>query len=377
MTDDHVDKLAELVGWSSDAPNSMNWPAIEAVVGRRLPTDFRKLTEIFPPGGFQKGLKVLHPAAFDSPEEYWRELIGYADMLRSEAEDNNFPFGVYPDQGGVLPWAIVNRDYILCWLTTDDDPDAWAIVVCDSHLMEWHVHDGPAAVFLTAVVTSPPTIPELSYLAEGQQPPIFTPHKPRGAAPPRQLTFDAEYWTTGPDVHVPVPPFDAVDRLRDTLNQPASGPTPHVDWHRIEAQLGLRLPADYKHLVDALGSISVGPARVAAPGDAATDLLSLINEVQQRVQRERAASGGPRGTYHPEEGGLLTWATIGNGALLCWAPIGPDPDRWPVVAVDASFQFSAVHPLSASAFLVALAAGDQGLMLPPDSSVSHRERGLA
>jgi hypothetical protein len=359
MTTDQVHELAVLLRWPYERRAVTDWAAVEKALGVALPPDFRELIEVFPPGEIQMGFSVLHPARFETAGEYRHELVGYADQLRGDAAKRAFPHPVYPDQGGVLPWATVGFDWIICWLTADDDPANWPVMVCDSRLEEWHVHDGSTATFLTALVTIPPTIAELSYVTESCQPPKFWPYSPPALAP---VEPDPQYWIGSPEIQRLTEPVDAVAQLRGVVAGAATRPDDAVDWPALEERLGVRLPADYKRMVDQLGPIAVGPAHIAPP---AADLLALVEDLRRRVEAERAAGAGPRGTIYPEPNGLLAWGTLEGGGLLCWVASPVDPDEWPVAVTDRSMGLSVVHSMSASRFLWQLATGGERLLLPP------------
>src|SRR5690349_8113259 len=102
-----VERLARLVNVSPRI-EVFDWAAIEASLGLSLPTDYKKLVESFPDGRFQGAIRLNRPGDYDNPAT---EYLGfYANKLgdmRSAREfgDGDFPYPIFPEQGGLLPWA--------------------------------------------------------------------------------------------------------------------------------------------------------------------------------------------------------------------------------------------------------------------------------
>jgi hypothetical protein len=260
----------------------------------------------------------------------------------------------------VLPWGVVGFDYTLCWLRAGDDPDNWPVVVCDRHLASWSVYRPGTAEFLTAVLTLPSPIDRLAYVAEVSQPPSFVAYSGETVAAPREPS--PEFWRDETALSALAGPVDAVAELRAHVEPVAPQP---AEWGAVEGRLGLRPPADYQRLVQELGAITVGPAKVSAPDGSADDFLKQYDKLRRRIVKERAAGAGPLGTVWPEFDGLLRWGSLAGGGLLCWIPTTLEPEGWPVIALDASLAFSATYAMSASRFLLELATHPERVLLPP------------
>jgi hypothetical protein len=369
-------KVAQLLDLTrqSHAELRPDWESLQTLVGFSFPQEFRDVVEAFPPGEFQSFFSLLHPAASDGPKSYAREIDGYAALLRTSATEpafpsatgSAFPYPIYPAPGGVIPWATVGFDWLFCWLADGDDPDAWPVVVCDDHLSEWYLHDLSTADFLRALLTIPASISELDYVTEECQPPDFTavqaPTEEAVRQPePVAIAPDSRYWH-GAGVAAMTGPADAVDDLRGHVEPIEVGP---VDWVAAGRKLGVPFPADYRRLVDELGPVSIGPAQVYAPPPADHDVFRLIRGVYAGVETARTAGGGPRGTVYPEGAGIVAWGKLTGGGLLCWVPTSLNTDEWPVIVVDADMQFSAVHSMTTSRFLLELATRPERILLPP------------
>ncbi|MET9657391.1 hypothetical protein [Streptomyces sp. NPDC006510] len=92
-------------------------------------------------------------------------------------------------------------------------------------------------------------------------------------------------------------------------------PGPSVDWPTIEADVGTRLPSDYKEIVDLFGAGSFDEYfELAVPGGP-------------------GAGRNPWKGYGPDlaTGGLLPWGWSEYELGLMWSTGATDPDEWTVV----------------------------------------------
>ncbi|NGO80158.1 hypothetical protein G6045_31540 [Streptomyces sp. YC504] len=129
-----------------------------------------------------------------------------------------------------------------------------------------------------------------------------------------------------------------------------------VDWAEVEARLGTSLPADYKQLVEVFGAgvfddwISLDQPHQVVPWSPLGDFRTLhepkahswgLNiEWHDTLDEARAACSRTPGKI------LLCWASCEH-AVFCWHLTGPDPERWPVLALSEDLDTS--HPMGASA----------------------------
>jgi hypothetical protein len=116
----------------------------------------------------------------------------------------------------------------------------------------------------------------------------------------RAVLATAPRRTQAPPVGGPGEGEDWVDRLVAVTGWTPPARRPDVDWARTEADLGTRLPRDYKRMVETFGTGSFD------------GYLDLDQEP---------------GTYLREDG-LLIWAGTEHEDLYCWRTDDGDPDRW-------------------------------------------------
>lgn len=352
MTNANVQRLRDLTGWRGTG-RSIDWESTTRALGTPLPSEFREFVEAFAPGEFQDWLRVLHPSEAGSPEQFRDQLLAQVENLRHDAEEQPGEVRLYPAEGGLIPWATVNSLPSVCWRPVGDDPDLWPVVVCEEFGEPWPEYHLTTAAFLAAVLTDPEAVPDLAHVAAEYQPPKFAAD---GAGPDAAGTF----WLAGlPDGPLAEPLF-AVDALAEVVD---AAPIPGFDRDEYAGSIPSRSPADLFQVVERLGAVRVGPARVFSPDTVAAD----IQELAGRVQAQRAAGDGPPGAMNPEPGGLIPWGRLDDGGYLCWASVPPHSNDWPVVAIDASLRHFVAYPMSASRFLLELATNPQGVVLPPSA----------
>ena len=129
----------------------------------------------------------------------------------------------------------------------------------------------------------------------------------------------------------------------------------HGPWEPIEADLGVRLPADYKAFVSLYGAgCMFDLLRIDVPvGSGGRELLRQAQLVAQ-IYSGDLGELLPYPTW-PAEGGLLTFGDTSNGDWLFWRTVG-EPDRWPVIVFSHSDDIE-VFDMTCTAFLAGAISG--------------------
>ncbi|MFI0775455.1 hypothetical protein [Streptomyces sp. NPDC021212] len=119
-----------------DAPylGSGTWDGLFEELGTRLPREYVTLLTLYGAGCWSGWLRFhtpLRPAGRGFGRHVESTLDGYGQLKEKYPED--FPLPMWPEPGGFLPFAnSIDGDY-LGWLTEDDDPDAWPLIVWPRH----------------------------------------------------------------------------------------------------------------------------------------------------------------------------------------------------------------------------------------------------
>ncbi|MTE20541.1 hypothetical protein F0L17_15790 [Streptomyces sp. TRM43335] len=111
-----------------------------------------------------------------------------------------------------------------------------------------------------------------------------------------------------------------------------------VDWQRVEASLGTRLPADYREYVYWFGPGNFQDEFVVCvPGveNSNVELASRLRDERDSGRLWTEVSGDPVPfPLFPEPAGWLPFAFTLEGGAVYWVTEGEDPDRWTIGARD-------------------------------------------
>ncbi len=110
-----------------------SFAVVERELGLSLPTGFKELTEAYGTGVWFETIFVLNPFERSPVNgERWWCFRGYcggpAWCAAERASPKQFPnlyvYPVYPEPGGVFPWAFLQDGGVLYWLT-EGSPEVW------------------------------------------------------------------------------------------------------------------------------------------------------------------------------------------------------------------------------------------------------------
>lgn len=165
-----------------------------------------------------------------------------------------------------------------------------------------------------------------------------------------------------------------LDELTCLISPPIDPVEAHGDWDQVESNLGLRLPADYKDLVQSYGTGTfvdfITPLR---PFGTSGHCL-LLAEASGLLDRERSLRDeNPEQRpypFFPEVGGLLEWAVTGNGDYLCWLTDG-HCDSWTTVVWNPRGSYYDAHQVGAVEFLLGWITGPITTTVFGDAARAH------
>jgi hypothetical protein len=119
-----LDRLVALVSPPATPVDATgDWPAVA------LPSDYRDLVTRYGNGVFNDNVVLLVPFGECTLLAYGVDQLDADRELRAEFGDEDYPYPLYPEPGGLMVWATTSSGARLCWLTTGE-PDEWQVVAC-------------------------------------------------------------------------------------------------------------------------------------------------------------------------------------------------------------------------------------------------------
>ena len=147
-----IDELTELLG-AGTAGTPATWDEVEARLGKRLPADYKAFIDRYGTGSIGDFLWVLTPATENPFLNFFEKgnvmLDGYRQLRASWPRE--YPHTAYPEEGGLLPWAVSDNGDELYWLT-EGDPDQWPTVIV-SRGVPHEEYRMPMGDFLAGLIT--------------------------------------------------------------------------------------------------------------------------------------------------------------------------------------------------------------------------------
>ena len=123
--------------------------AVEARLDLALPADYKSLICAYGTGSWKGFLWVLNPFAQNRFHNLFEQTQRQLDAERTIRADwpGQVPFPIYPEPGGLLPWAMTDNGDRLYWLT-EGKADTWATIVYESRGPQYDSHRMSCCEFL-------------------------------------------------------------------------------------------------------------------------------------------------------------------------------------------------------------------------------------
>lgn len=162
-----------------------------------------------------------------------------------------------------------------------------------------------------------------------------------------------------------------MEQLKTIMPPPASPVAAGAPerWGQIEKELGIRLPRDYKQLIQTYGAGEFGGYLIIhSPffGDGDGNLLHECHNTLE-FYRDVRQRNPERMIYppFPDPGGVLPLGRAIGGVLLFWVTEG-DPDEWPVLLSDPGAYEEVHHRTVTELLTLAFTGALESRLLPDD-----------
>jgi hypothetical protein len=123
------------------------WRAVEQSLGLELPKSYKQLVDLFGASVWADFLYVFSP--FDERLNFERrgKQILEADRESRREFPEHYPIALFPEPGGLLPWAGTDNGDTFYFITAAT-PDRWPTLIKDSRSPEFEVSFLPPALLV-------------------------------------------------------------------------------------------------------------------------------------------------------------------------------------------------------------------------------------
>ncbi|MGO1056939.1 SMI1/KNR4 family protein [Crossiella sp. CA198] len=377
--------LAEMVDWQGAVSAFQDWQTVEDALGVRLPGDYKMFMERFSSGLFRGLVGLDNPIEGEWAWDGFRwDFFDTLDRARAwrDHDPEVLPHPIFPEPGGVIPWGGTNANHRFFWLPLSDDPDEWIVVFSTADFGQWGEFPGGMSKFVLELVSGDFRSQLIVFSGESSGS-LYGPTGVQADSDAAEVgsatSPDPGYWDRpssmrelSPGDHGRVAEIVSLSAVDDTVRE--------IDWHYVEDRLSLSLPTDYKRLVESVGAGDLLGIKFFSPAatDPAFNLYANLARIHDSADRARAASRQFRFPVFPDIRGMLAWGSFVDESgdwILAWAPLGDDPDRWPIVAVPFEFGSMRIFSRSMSELLLGYIRRESGeISMLPASAVELGDR---
>ncbi|MFB7382527.1 SMI1/KNR4 family protein [Kitasatospora purpeofusca] len=126
-----IETLSKVMSPEHGADEQVDWVAARARWGVAFPEDYRAFMAVYGSGSISDEADILAPAPVGTT------LV--ASMAEETADARRLwqaeggPAALDVDPNHILAWGATSGPDLLCWLTEDEDPDRWPVLVVGRH----------------------------------------------------------------------------------------------------------------------------------------------------------------------------------------------------------------------------------------------------
>ncbi|MFB8200473.1 SMI1/KNR4 family protein [Kitasatospora purpeofusca] len=126
-----IERLSKVMSPEHGADEQVDWAAARARWGVAFPEDYRAFMAVYGSGSISDEADILAPAPVGT--------ILVASMAEETADARRLwqaeggPAALDVDPNHILAWGATSGPDLLCWLTEDEDPDRWPVLVVGRH----------------------------------------------------------------------------------------------------------------------------------------------------------------------------------------------------------------------------------------------------
>ncbi|MBL1087983.1 MULTISPECIES: SMI1/KNR4 family protein [Streptomyces] len=148
-----VGGVVAVTGWDASGRHTVDWAETEARLGTPLPSDYKRLVDLFGDGAFDGYLQLHVPGSCFKSTDLVRQTAWLSEWASATSSALWEPYELYPAPGGLLQWASSEQADAFFWLTEGTDPDRWPILITEDTHDSWVRFDGTTTEFLYRMLT--------------------------------------------------------------------------------------------------------------------------------------------------------------------------------------------------------------------------------
>lgn len=131
------------------------WSSIENRIGTRLPADYKEYIATYGTGSIGDFLWPYNPFSENPNLNLVRRMeldAGALRQIREKFGEEEVPYPLYPEPGGLMSWAVSDNGDTLYWLT-QGDPSYWRVVVNESRGPDFEHFEESTTSFLAKLIS--------------------------------------------------------------------------------------------------------------------------------------------------------------------------------------------------------------------------------
>jgi hypothetical protein len=129
------------------------WESLEQRIGTALPADYKNFVDSYGSGYIGQFLIVFCPGLENKNIDLENKLEQIKDvLLQLKMAGEKIPYPIFPEEGGVFPFAQTDNGDFIYW-ETKGDPDDWPVVVNEARGARWESFGLSMTDFLARILS--------------------------------------------------------------------------------------------------------------------------------------------------------------------------------------------------------------------------------
>ncbi|MFJ8102028.1 SMI1/KNR4 family protein [Lysinibacillus sp. NPDC096212] len=131
MSFEKLKSILSPLNFAISLDDSSKWSEVENKLGIVLPSDYKEFIALYGSGNIGNFIMIYSPFAKNDNMNFFiqQNLNKGAYLTLKESFPENFPYEIYPTNGGILTWGRTENGDTLNWIVNTQGD--WAILVDD------------------------------------------------------------------------------------------------------------------------------------------------------------------------------------------------------------------------------------------------------